>query len=69
MASMGMNANIFSNHIFYWGDQHRDQTLGPERGRGNGRMRHRDPRRGSALDPTPTLRSRPWVICTRLGVR
>ena len=31
MAAMNMSANIFSNHIFYWGDQHRDITLGPER--------------------------------------
>ncbi len=31
MAAMGMCANIFSNHIFYWGDQHRDITVGPER--------------------------------------
>ena len=31
MAALGMNANIFSNHIFYWGDQHRDITVGPDR--------------------------------------
>lgn len=31
MAALGMNANIFSNHIFYWGDQHRDVTVGPDR--------------------------------------
>ena len=31
MAELGMHANIFSNHIFYWGDQHRDVTVGPER--------------------------------------
>lgn len=31
MAALGMCANIFSNHIFYWGDQHRDFTVGPER--------------------------------------
>ena len=34
MAALGMCANIFSNHIFYWGDQHRDFTVGPERARG-----------------------------------
>ena len=34
MAAMGMCANIFSNHIFYWGDQHRDFTVGPERAAG-----------------------------------
>lgn len=31
MAALGMCANIFSNHMYYWGDQHRDVTLGPER--------------------------------------
>lgn len=31
MAELGMCANIFSNHIYYWGDQHRDVTVGPER--------------------------------------
>ena len=31
MAALGMCANIFSNHIFYWGDQHRTITVGPDR--------------------------------------
>jgi predicted amidohydrolase YtcJ len=31
MAAAGMCANIFSNHIYYWGDEHRDLTIGPER--------------------------------------
>jgi len=31
MAALGMCANIFSNHLYYWGDQHRDTTVGPER--------------------------------------
>lgn len=31
MAALGMCANIFINHIYYWGDQHRDRTIGPER--------------------------------------
>ncbi|MGI9611372.1 MAG: amidohydrolase, partial [Acidimicrobiales bacterium] len=34
MAALGMCANIFSNHIFYWGDQHRDITVGPDRAAG-----------------------------------
>jgi len=34
MKALGMCANIFSNHMFYWGDQHRDLTVGPERARG-----------------------------------
>lgn len=31
MRALGMAANIFSNHIYYWGDLHRDVLLGPER--------------------------------------
>ena len=31
MAALGMNANIFSNHIFHWGDQHASVTVGEER--------------------------------------
>ncbi len=31
MAALGMCANIFSNHIWYWGDQHRTTTIGPDR--------------------------------------
>ena len=31
MKSLGMGANLFANHHFYWGDQHRSITVGPER--------------------------------------
>ena len=31
MAALGMSANIFANHTFYWGDQHRDIVFGHER--------------------------------------
>ena len=31
MKALGVCANIFSNHIWYWGDQHRDLILGPDR--------------------------------------
>jgi predicted amidohydrolase YtcJ len=34
MAAAGMCANIFANHIYYWGDQHRTLTVGPERAAG-----------------------------------
>lgn len=34
MGRLGICANIFTNHIWYWGDQHHDLTLGPERARG-----------------------------------
>jgi predicted amidohydrolase YtcJ len=31
MARLGICANIFAKHIYYWGDQHAAITLGPER--------------------------------------
>lgn len=31
MAKLGVCANLFSNHIFYWGDAHHDMTMGPDR--------------------------------------
>lgn len=31
MGALGMCANIFSNHIWYWGDQHIDYTVGLDR--------------------------------------
>jgi len=31
MAELGMCANLFSNHFWYWGDQHADVTVGLER--------------------------------------
>ncbi|MBT6277164.1 MAG: amidohydrolase [Chromatiales bacterium] len=31
MAKLGVCANLFSNHLYYWGDQHRALTMGPER--------------------------------------
>jgi predicted amidohydrolase YtcJ len=34
MGRLGICANIFTNHIWYWGDQHFEQTMGPERTRG-----------------------------------
>lgn len=34
MGRLGICANVFTNHIWYWGDQHYEQTMGPERTRG-----------------------------------
>jgi predicted amidohydrolase YtcJ len=34
MARLGICANFFANHLWYWGDQHFEQTVGPERARG-----------------------------------
>lgn len=31
IATLDMCANIFANHIWYWGDQHYELTVGPER--------------------------------------
>ena len=31
MAALGLCANLFSNHIWYWGDQHYEMTMGPDR--------------------------------------
>ncbi len=31
MAALGLSANLFPNHIWYWGDAHHDITLGPDR--------------------------------------
>lgn len=31
MKALGLCANLFANHHFYWGDQHRAITVGPER--------------------------------------
>jgi predicted amidohydrolase YtcJ len=31
MANLGICANIFANHIYYWGDQHYRITVGPDR--------------------------------------
>ena len=31
MASLGVCANLFTNHLYYWGDAHIEQTLGPDR--------------------------------------
>ena len=31
MAGLGLCANLFANHLWYWGDQHYEMTLGPDR--------------------------------------
>ena len=31
MKNLGMCANIFANHLWYWGDVHYERTVGPER--------------------------------------
>lgn len=31
MAAFGLCANLFANHLWYWGDQHYEMTMGPDR--------------------------------------
>jgi predicted amidohydrolase YtcJ len=31
MAGLGMCANVFANHTWFWGDQHASETVGPDR--------------------------------------
>ena len=31
MKAFGMCVNLFANHVYYWGDQHRTLTMGPSR--------------------------------------
>jgi predicted amidohydrolase YtcJ len=31
MKALGLSVNLFANHLFYYGDQHRAKTVGPER--------------------------------------
>jgi predicted amidohydrolase YtcJ len=31
LAALGMGVNLFANHVWYWGDQHYETTLGPQR--------------------------------------
>jgi predicted amidohydrolase YtcJ len=31
MANLGMCGNLFANHLWFWGDQHHQSTVGPER--------------------------------------
>jgi len=33
MAALGVCANLFANHLFHWGDQHYELTMGPDRAR------------------------------------
>lgn len=31
MAALGLSVNLFANHVWYWGDQHAEVTMGPDR--------------------------------------
>ena len=71
MAKFGITANIFTNHIHYWGDFHKAHTVGPDR------VQYMDPARSAQkcgvhyslhsdshitpLDPLKMI----WVAATR----
>jgi hypothetical protein len=40
MKALGLGVNLFANHLFYWGDQHRTVTVGPERAERMNACRH-----------------------------
>ncbi len=33
MAALGVGVNLFSNHLYFWGDTHRTKTVGPDKAR------------------------------------
>ena len=39
MSDLGICANLFANHIYYWGDQHYAITMGPDRANGINKCR------------------------------
>ena len=69
MARLGICANLFANHLYYWGDQHFSLTMGPERAE---RMDARPARRSARACPsrsTPMRRSRTSRRCSPRGAR
>jgi hypothetical protein len=68
MARLGIAANIFVNHLYYWGDFHAQFTLGPDR------VRHMNPlaaaqRQGVRSPCIRTRGSRPSIPCIWCGRR
>ena len=51
MQAFGMCANLFANHIYYWGEQHRARDHGSVARDAAGCLQHRARRRRSAGDP------------------
>ncbi len=58
--ALGLCVNLFANHHFYWGDQHREVTVGPERAERMNACR-------SALDAGVTLAIHSDAPITPLG--
>ena len=68
MASLGLCANLFANHIYYWGDAHYAQTMG-RTGPSAWTPAPRRRARACATPSTPTRRSRRWGRCSPPGAR
>ena len=61
MKALGVCANLFANHLYYWGDSHYELTMGPERAhrldatgtaqRCGVQLRHSFRRAGNAAEP------------------
>ncbi|BAJ30449.1 MULTISPECIES: amidohydrolase [Kitasatospora] len=72
MRRLGVTASFFVSHTYYWGDQHRDIFLGPERARRISPLRsaHRRGVRYSLHLDTPVVPQRPldavWSAVNRL---
>ena len=66
MARLGICANLFANHLYYWGDQHHALTMGPERA---GRMDATGTakRLGVPFSIHSDARSRTWRPCSPRG--
>jgi len=60
MASLGLCVNLFANHLWYWGDQHYEMTMGPDRA-------HRLDACGSALAAGVSLAIHSDAPVTPLG--
>lgn len=60
MATLGVTANLFTNHLWFWGDQHRTLTLGEDRAAAMNACR-------SALDAGVTLGFHSDAPITPLG--
>ena len=51
MAQLGICSNLFTNHIYYWGDQHYSLTMGPDRAYSYGCLRHSKTTRCALYNP------------------
>ncbi len=62
MAGLGMCANVFANHTWFWGDQHASETVGPDRA-----ARMNSARTALDLGVPLSMHSRRSAACTWRG--